>query len=218
MEPSIVMVEGIIGAGKTTFCHLFHTLLTSKGIDSIILYEPITDDDPTLKLFLSNCERYAFFFQISIVQRRIKLYKKALKLKAQGKVVIIDRSLRGDQAFEEMFYRKGTITQVEHEYYLAHVNDVLKSIIEPDMIVYLDVSTTEAMTRIASRNRMTETSVYDENYLTTLKSIYDEVICRGDNVISIKNSASADLANYKTNMVSALKIVEGRLAGLIFAD
>ena len=205
------MVEGIIGAGKTTFCTLFHKLLESKGIESEILFEPIEEDDPALRLFLSDCDKYAFFFQIHVMNKRLKLYKKALKLKQQGKVVIIDRSLRGDRVFEEMFYLKAAITDDEHQYYLQRVEDIVRTISDPDVILYLDVSIDDAIARIHKRNRLTEIDVYTPKYISDLKTIYERIIKLGDNVVVISNPNSSKIMNYKSDLTPALEEISNRL-------
>jgi len=202
------MVEGVIGAGKTTFCNVLGELLKSKGYDLQVFREPIEEDDPTLKLFLSDCDKYAFFFQIHMMKKRIELYEKALKLKSQGKIVIIDRSFRGDRVFEELFYRKGAITSNEHEYYLTCIKNIANNIDKPDIILYLDVSVDDAMSRISARNRMNETSAYNAEYINTLKCLYDEIMNHGDNVIVIDNTTSTAFANYKTNLRPALQEME----------
>lgn len=214
MLPCIIMIEGVIGAGKTTFCNVLGELLNSKGYDSRVFHEPIAEDDPALKLFLSDCDKYAFFFQIHVMKKRIELYEKALELKSQGKIVIIDRSLRGDRVFEEFFYRKGAITPNEHEYYLTCIEHIAKNIDKPDIILYLDVSVDDAISRISVRNRMNETSVYNTEYIMSLKCLYDEIYNHGDNVMVIDNTASTAFANYKTNLRSALQEMETRVKHL----
>lgn len=147
-DPCIIMVEGIIGAGKTTFCKFLGEALKAKGRDVVIIYEPVTDNDKALSLFLSDCEKYAFFFQIHMLHKRLKLYEDALKLKQDGKIVIVDRSIKGDSVFEKYFYEKGSITEKEHQYYIDTVKEKTCEIENPDMILYLDVDIPDSLDRI----------------------------------------------------------------------
>lgn len=174
LKGQIIVVDGIIGAGKSTFCKILKKTLRNAGIPCI--YHPEYQNPKYLSLFLSNQPKYAFAFQTLMLERRGEIYKSALKEKAAGYTVIIDRSLHGDMAFELMHYKVGNINKEEHEAYLSELSKIGVGAGVPDVMIYLDTSVQTAQKRVVVRDRLSEKSVYDISYHSRLTMVYVDLM------------------------------------------
>lgn len=92
LRGAIILVEGIIGAGKSTLSHKLYNLLKHAGIPVLFLEEEV--DPVMLDLFLSDMKKYAFAFQMLMLVQRQKIYMQGLDFaRKENGVVIIDVSV-----------------------------------------------------------------------------------------------------------------------------
>lgn len=169
LRGSIILIEGIIGAGKSTYAHKLHVLLQKTGIPSVFLEEQV--DPLMLDLFLSNMKKYAFAFQMLMLVERQKIYMQGIEFsRGQNGVAIIDRSLYGDMAFASMHNDYGNISEKEWEVYQSVMESTLLP--QPSIILYLDVTPEVAFERIKARNRDKESTTYTLEYLHDLDVNY----------------------------------------------
>lgn len=169
LRGAIILVEGIIGAGKSTLAHKLHLLLKKVDIPVLFLEEEV--DPYMLDLFLSDMRKYAFAFQMLMLVQRQKTYIRALEFaRKENGVAIIDRSLYGDLAFGLLHNDYGNISEQEWKAY----ESVMASspLPQPSCILYLEVSPEVALERIKARNRGKESSSYTLEYLHDLDTNY----------------------------------------------
>lgn len=115
----IIVVEGIIGAGKTTL-----TQILEKELDLKAFYEPV-DANLYLKEFYAEEARiraggekpnkYAFPMQMELMYQRFAMHKSAsweVALFNENKGVIIDRSIFGDRVFAKLLTKYGNIEPI----------------------------------------------------------------------------------------------------------
>lgn len=176
-EKHITIVEGSIGAGKSTFAKSLHRYLSNKNVETI--YFPEFVNQPLLELYLSDMKKYAFSFQVIMARERIQILKKAIEYAKDNKYVIIDRSLLGDYAFAIMQYDNGNITDAEFEVYKSLIeyekNIIGNHINSDDMIIlYLNCSSETSLERIRVRNRGGECDGYNIDYLNNLSKSYEK--------------------------------------------
>jgi deoxyadenosine/deoxycytidine kinase len=181
LKPCIIVLEGIIGAGKSTLCEVIKHVFNNKT-EVVVLEEPLNANNAMLKLFLTNPEKYAFAFQTYAMQLRHRQYIQAIQAVKNGKIAIIDRSFDGDRAFERKFYNEGIITQQEHDTYEQTHNDNKMTLPEPNHIIYLEVPVDIALERIKERGRLNEVDCYDRNYLERLNNAYNETFANNTKV------------------------------------
>src|SRR3990167_5943525 len=95
LRGSIILIEGIIGAGKTTLAYKMTDLLTRVGIPVKFFEENV--NGYLLDLFLKDMKKYAFAFQLLMPAQRRNIYLQAMEFsRMYNGVSIIDRSLYGD--------------------------------------------------------------------------------------------------------------------------
>lgn len=169
LRGAVIIIEGIIGAGKSTYARKLHQLLNKVGIPSQLLEEEV--DPYMLDLFLSDMKKYAFAFQMLMLAQRQKIYIQGLDFaRRENGVVIIDRSLYGDMAFAMMHVDYGNISGVEWKAYESIMSSALLP--QPSNILYLEVTPETALERIQARNRGKEVSSYNIQYLYDLDINY----------------------------------------------
>lgn len=167
MTGRVIAIEGGIGAGKTTAgCILKDTIPNSKFFE-----EKVTED--LLQLFLDDMKKYAFAFQLSMLESRINTQREARQFAENGGIAFIDRSTIGDRAFALLQYEKGNISEREWEVYESIFR---KNTYHPDKIVYLDCVPQISLERIKKRDRSSETKDYTIDYLTSLSESYEKVL------------------------------------------
>lgn len=170
MRPFIVAIEGGIGVGKTTLGKSLMRFIRNHENWEHKDFYPEPFNQKMLEQFLSDKKKYAYAFQLYMLNRRQTNYALA---KAGNRDAIIDRSLAGDYVFASVQHRLGNITDSEFEVYQQIFNEFAPY--EPDVIIYLRTSTEVAMNRIKTRDRNGECS-YTEEYLNEISREYENTL------------------------------------------
>lgn len=175
LRGNIIILEGLIGVGKSTLGACLYQFLLNCGIESKWFNEPI--NDKLLKLYISDMNKYAFSFQTIVARERLNIYKEAVKWSKKGFVVFIDRSLIGDMSFAIMQRNKGYISTKEFEVYLNLISDQVQ---EPHCTLFLDCSPKVAWERMKERGQKEEVSGYSLAYFEDLNRAYSEAFNRSE--------------------------------------
>lgn len=108
----LIWVEGIIGAGKSTFSREI-----AKRLQLRLIEEPV-EDNPYLGPFYQDPKTHAFGMQVFLLHRRYAIQQLA-SLEATGvggyQGAIIDRSLSGDRVFAKLHLQEGNISELDVE-------------------------------------------------------------------------------------------------------
>jgi deoxyadenosine/deoxycytidine kinase len=171
LRGKVLILEGLISAGKSTAGTEITSLVQSLGIPCRFFPEPIIPE--LLALFLADQPKYAFAFQLTMLVKRQAIYREAYEYAKKGYFCIIDRSIHGDYCFATMHKNRHNITELEWTAYLSTLH--AEKFDHPDYVVYLEVSPQTAIRRCAIRDRKGETS-YDIQYFTDLCQIYSTII------------------------------------------
>lgn len=164
MKPKIV-VEGTVGAGKTTLINLISARLKLKP-----LFE-LTDEKlvELLSLFYVNPAKWGFHLQMYFLTKRFQQMELAKKL---GNVVM-DRCIYCDHIFPMVLLKRGEMSRLEYEIYKEIHNEFLRYSSPPKLMIYLRCSTQTAIERIKKRGREWELTI-DENYWYALNEEYED--------------------------------------------
>lgn len=160
----MIVIEGTVGCGKTTFGNFLSELINIK------MYEELVNNDTNVLLdkFYAKQKRWAFALQIHFLNDRFKMIKEINKLESG----ILDRSIYGDSIFAELLHEDDKMSKEEYNTYKSLLNNMLEHITPPQLLIYLECSTDTAIQRIAKRNRGIETEV-PINYWLRLNEKYD---------------------------------------------
>jgi len=168
----VAIVEGIIGAGKSTFSK---ELGQALGEGTLLLLEPDEKNNanPYLASFYEDQCRWAFTMQIHLLQARYKMHLNAQwhAMNGNGNAVL-DRSYFGDTAFARLQIKNGVMSENEFQTYRSIYHSMTSTVLLPNFCVHLMVNPIIAIDRIKARmeeetGRKCETTI-DIGYLYSL--------------------------------------------------
>jgi deoxyguanosine kinase len=161
-QVSYLCVEGVIGAGKTSLCNLLAQQCNAR----LVLEE--AEENPFLQKFYRNRRAYAFQAQLWFLVSR---YKQLSVMVAQQdlfhELTISDYMFAKDRIFANINLEEHELTLYNN---IARVMEV--SIPRPDLVVYLQASTSVIMRRIEKRGRPYEFNM-DPGYIEFLNEAYN---------------------------------------------
>lgn len=189
---SVVAVEGIIGAGKSTLCQRLE-----RDLDLMSVAEPV-EENPYLDKFYADQKKWALHMQMWLVSRRVSATLEAIESKGLRNGLLIDRSLLGDRVFAELHRKNGNIDEDTWPIYDDFFENMIRVVPAPRVVVYLNVTPGQALVHVAKRGRASEQSGVTLEYLQALKAKYDEMIGKITNAKSgwWKNTAVIDVKGY----------------------
>lgn len=212
---AIIVVGGMIGAGKTSVAKLIGDAL---GTD--IFYENV-DNNEILPLFYTASEeeqrikRYPFLLQLEFLSSRFYSIKEALVHRNN----VLDRSIYEDWYFAKVNNDLGRISDVEFNIYEKLLVNMLEELDElpkksPDLMVYLTGSFETILKRIGLRGREFEQDVNLVNYYKKLWSGYDDWVdnhYHASQVLKI-NIDEFDIVNNAQDAEVVVSLVKDKLA------
>lgn len=147
MNGGVIIVEGNIGAGKSTFAqHL------ARALDGEYLPEPADGTNPYLEDYYRDPAQWAFEMQMFLLTRRYRAQKYAQgKVRHKGGFVVLDRSYYGDVCFANVQRQLGYFSERDYETYLSHHADMKVNLEPPAMAIFLCVDTSVCKERINRR-------------------------------------------------------------------
>ena len=172
--PKIFIVEGNIGAGKSTFLKRIKENLP----DCQVIFEPVEEWEEikdetgtnTLQHFYRDPKKYSYLFQSMAFITRFKGLRKIDRTK---KYVFIERSIFSDKnIFATNCYNSGLMEQIEWMVYNKWFSEMSSLIDFPFTFVYLKCSPSTSELRISNRNRQGESSISTQ-YLTDLYNLHE---------------------------------------------
>lgn len=170
----VIVIDGLIGSGKTTILNSLSKLLNDKGIKTMALIEPVEDWKKigALEHFYKDIKQNCYEFQTYVYITRIKdLLENYNKYKNDYDVFIVERSIFSDRyIFVEMLKEDmGTTRMKMYDEWC----DLWKKLIpfEFNMFILLDTTVETSMKRLKIRNRCEELGISDE-YQTNLRNTH----------------------------------------------
>lgn len=175
----LIWVEGIIGAGKTTFSRE-----VGKRLGLRVIEEPVeAQDNPYLEAFYKDPKRFAFGMQVFLLHKRYMMQRMAAD-EATGicgaKGAILDRSLSGDRVFAKLHMKAGNIEELDWKTYEMAYNFMARNLLPPTLLIFLDVQPQTAFDRMKKRNRAAEAGV-PLDYLKELRDGYYDLLREAEN-------------------------------------
>lgn len=157
-----IVVEGVIGVGKTTLTRLLQEPFAAQSLLEVV------EENPFLSDFYEDRAAYAFQTQTFFLLSR---YRQQHDLVPQ---LLAQSNLISDYLFakNELFARL-TLSGDEWDLFV-HLYDILADRIrKPDLVVYLQAGVDTLMTRIALRDRPFERRM-DRGYIAALHDAYEQ--------------------------------------------
>lgn len=172
MYGSIVWIEGIIGAGKTTLTNQLADIFQFRPI-----LEPV-ETNPYLERFYQDPKRWGFAMQIELLHRRYAMQKLAAyeaTMCGGFKGSILDRGLPGDRVFARLLRLSGNMDELEWQTYERAYSIMACSLTPPSLLVFLDLEPEVALERVRARARSAEAGI-PLKYLQDLRKGYLDLL------------------------------------------
>lgn len=166
--PGYIVVEGVIGVGKTT---LVERLSQALGARTVL---EVFEENPFLPDFYTDRGRYAFQTEMFFLLNRYR------QQEAFAQEDLFSRFAVSDYLFTKCRIFAG-LTLTEHEFALFDkVYEVLgQNVPRPDLVIYLHAPVSSLLERINTRGRDFEKKI-DRDYISNLLGIYTDIFSSYD--------------------------------------
>jgi deoxyadenosine/deoxycytidine kinase len=161
LENRYIVVEGVIGAGKTSLARMLSDRLQAK-----LMLEEV-EENPFLKDFYKDRERYAFQTQMHFLFSRFQQQRNVRQLELFSERMVSDYLFQKDRIFAGL-----NLSELELALYERLVGWLELEVMTPDVVVYLQASSEVLMRRIARRGRPFEKDM-DPGYIKQLNEAYN---------------------------------------------
>ena len=156
-----VVIEGNIGAGKTTLATKI-----SEDFNARLILEHFADN-PFLPKFYDNPDKYSFPLELSFLASRYKQLKE--ELEPQN---LFNSFTVADYYFvKSLVFASSTLKGDEYNLYRTIFHIIYGSLPKPDIFVYLHLNTEKLLSNIEKRGRDYEKSITAE-YLRKIQDNY----------------------------------------------
>jgi len=197
-----IVVEGLIGVGKSTLCRL---LSREWGMKTVL--EP-AETNPFLELFYRDPGRYSFPVQMFYLVTRWKQQQAIRQQELFESGVVSDYLFAKDRLFAEK-----TLDETELELYDSFAAALGESTPKPDLLVYLEAPIDTVMERIHKRCAPGEEKISRE-YIRDLSKRYDLLLddWEASPILRIDN-ANIDYAGNVHHQQLVLDMIHAALTG-----
>lgn len=155
-----IVIEGLIGVGKTSLCRLLEREMGAK-----LVLEPV-EDNPFLAAFYSDQERFAFPTQMFYLATRYAQQMDLHQPELFKRLIVSDYLYAKDRLFAEL-----TLSPTELALYDRFAGLLAGNITAPDFVLFLDAPTRVVMQRIQRRAIESEQRI-PASYLEALRERY----------------------------------------------
>ena len=162
MKYQYVAVEGNIGVGKTTFVNM-----PSKSLDCKLVLEQF-EDNPFLKKFYKNPDRYALSLEMFFMAERFHQLSESISPELFSPLVLSDYFF-----MKSKFFAKNNLSQEEFILFNRFCDIALNNLPQPQLLVYLHSSVERLQENISFRDRAYEKDISNQYLLNIQKFYFD---------------------------------------------
>ncbi len=200
-----IIIEGVIGVGKTSLCRLI-----KERLGGMYILEDF-ESNPFIREFYREPEKNAFKTQLYYLISRFKQHLEMPLPDLFNSPLIVDYMFQKDRIFASV-----NLDDMELELYNT-IWDILEPRINPpDIVIYLQASTDRLMKRIVKRGRDYEKSISRE-YLEALNTAYDDFMFHYSMApVFIVNTDEIDFVEKEDHLNDLIEKIVERHSGITF--
>lgn len=200
-----IVVEGVIGVGKTSLSRLLSERLQAK----LVLEE--VEENPFLKDFYRDRSRYAFQTQMHFLFSRYQQQRGLRQLELFRERMVSDYLFAKDRIFASL-----NLSERELSLYERLVTWLEMDVMKPDVVVYLQASPDTLMERIARRARPFEKEM-ERDYIRQLNEAYNHFFFHYvDAPLLVVNTNSIDFVNNPDDFEDLEKRILSHRQGTVY--
>ena len=170
MQYNFIVIEGNIGAGKTSLAKKIANDFNAKLIPEKFA------ENPFLPKFYKNPEKYSFPLELSFLADRYQQLKNEIRDRDLFKSFIVS-----DYYFtKSLIFAQNTLSDDEFQLYRRIFNIIYSSLPKPDLYVFLYLDINNLKKNINRRGRLYEKDIKPE-YLDNIQKGYFEYMRLHDN-------------------------------------
>lgn len=163
-----IAIIGNIGAGKTTL-----TQMLGEYFKWDVMYEAV-EGNPYLADFYQDMERWAFNLQIYFLNNRFAQVQKIRE--TTYSTIIQDRTIYEDAfIFARNLHESGVMTERDYQTYLLLFESIIRTVSQPDLLIYLKADIPKLISQIKKRGRDFEADI-STDYLVALNHYYEDFV------------------------------------------
>ena len=161
MDLRYLVIEGNIGTGKTSLCHLIAQKRKAK------LFLEQYAENPFLPKFYENPERYSFPLELSFLADRYNQLKSSI-----SSFDLFNELIVSDYFFmKSLIFSAHTLQEDEYKLYRQIFDIIYSTLPKPDLYIYLHKNTDLLLKNIAKRGRKYKKNITAE-YLKGIETGY----------------------------------------------
>ena len=161
MSIDYLVIEGNIGAGKTTLASML-----SNDLNSRLILEGFSDN-PFLPKFYSDPAKYSFPLELSFLAERYSQLKNDLA----SRDLFHELTIMDYYFMKSLIFARNTLATDEYNLYRKFFNIIYERLPKPDLYVYLHLPENKLIDNIRLRGREYEQSI-EIGYLRTIREGY----------------------------------------------
>jgi deoxyadenosine/deoxycytidine kinase len=204
-ENRYVVVEGVIGVGKTSLARLLGERLRAR----LVLEE--VEENPFLGDFYQDRERYAFQTQMHFLFSRYQQQRSLRQMELFSERMVADYLFQKDRIFASL-----NLSHRELALYERLVGWLELDVMKPDVVVYLQASPDTLMARISRRGRPYERDM-ERDYICQLSEAYNRYFIHyTDAPLLIVNTNGIDFVNNRDDFEDLLGRIVSHRGGTVY--
>ena len=168
-----IIIEGIIGAGKSTCLEALQSYQPLKCTYS--MFPELVEEWEELPLFYQDPKKWCLSFSLRVLLTQFKQHNEALRREDDTAQVFERSPLASRYVFTQIQFNDGIMTQKEWETYKSYYEVMKWEPSAQDMIIYIDTPVEVCHQRIEKRGRNCESGVTLE-YLHKLDFQYRNML------------------------------------------
>ncbi len=203
-EANYIAIEGVIGVGKTTLARILSERLGARQ------HLEEVEENPFLEKFYADMRGYAFQTQIFFLLSRYRQQTDLAQASLFTRKVVSDYIFAKDRIFAHI-----NLNDDELALYQRLADILEKSIVRPDVVVYLQAGTDMLMERIHRRGRSYEKTMPRE-YIETLNEAYNYFFFHyEDTPLIIVQAESVDFVNDPAHVDKLIELIDSNPGGTV---